>query len=128
MRDPENAPELVFECPRLWESMPGSEESRFCDSCGHQVYNLSLLSPQERAQLLARSRKERVCATFCQDLEGRLITANSAQELSAKLKTARLAALAAGSLALSACSRHEPDHGESIPLPGIICAPEEEAG
>jgi hypothetical protein len=39
----EKAPTLSFQCPKLWQDMPGSEKTRFCDQCGHSVKNLSLL-------------------------------------------------------------------------------------
>lgn len=122
MNKEEKAPQLTYECPKHWNSMSGSESERFCEVCQHTVHNLSLLSKSQRAELVANSKTERVCAFFHKDLTGNLITADSADELSRKVKAARLAAIAAGSIALASCGSTPDD----IPLPGVICPPAEE--
>ena len=117
----EKAPTLSFQCPKLWQDMPGSETKRFCEECGHHVQNLSLLGEEERNELLQRARTERICGRYVQDLDGNLITADSEAGLSAKIRALRLAAIASGAVALASCSK------ESEPQPvGIICAPNED--
>lgn len=111
----EKAPVQTYACPKLWESMEGSETTRFCESCGHHVHNLSLLDPETRRQLLAKSRSERVCGIFFKDLEGNLVTAESESELAKKMRLIRRAAITAGAIALSSCASRK----EEIPLPGI---------
>ena len=88
----EKAPTLSFQCPKLWQDMPGSETKRFCDECGHHVQNLSLLGEEARNQLLQRAKTERICGTYVQDLQGNLITADSPELLYAKSVALRLAA------------------------------------
>ena len=136
MSKKEKAPQLTFECPKLWNSMPGSETERFCDMCQHTVHNLSLLSESERNALIAKSANERVCGTFSKDLSGNLISAGSQEELSRKAKAARLAAIAAGSIALVSCASQDLDLDTSNSHPdsadrhfetlGMICPPSEE--
>lgn len=125
MSDQEKAPTLSFQCPKLWQNMPGSETERFCDSCGHQVQNLSLLSKEERADLINNSSEQRICGVYHQDLNGNLITANSQDELTRKIKAIRLAAIAAGSLALASCGSSEketdtPPPNKPVPLDGMV--------
>ena len=122
MNKKEEAPDLSFQCPKLWENLAGSSETaRFCDTCGHHVHNFSLLSKSERLALIEKSREERVCVAYSKNLAGDLLTTPPTDQK--KRTAARLAAVAAGALALSSCSSGTP--GQEIPLMGIMCPPEE---
>lgn len=127
MTSSEKAPRLAFECPKLWQDMPGSEEKRFCEVCGHHVHNLSLMSDAARKELLQRSRSERICGIYFEDLSGNLITGKSEVELIRKKRALRLTAIASGAIALSSCSGSDDSKDQDIPLPGIICLPEDYA-
>lgn len=124
MHKSEKAPELSFQCPKLWENLAGSSETeRFCDACGHSVHNLSLLSESGRLALIEKSREERVCVAYYKNLAGDLLTSPPADQK--KRTAARIAAVAAaaGAIALSSCSSGSRD--QAIPLMGIMCPPEE---
>lgn len=112
---------MSFACPKLWESMEGSQTSRFCEACGHDVHNLSLLDRETRARLMEKAKTGRVCGIYFEDLEGNLVTAESESDLLKKIRLIRRAAIAAGALALSSCGTRK----EEIPLLGVICPPEE---
>lgn len=102
MNEEEKAPTLSFQCPKLLTDMPGSEKECFCDTCGHSVRNLSLMSNSERKEVWEQAKHERVCGIYFEDLYGNLVTAETEAQLIDKMKTLRLAALASGALALSA--------------------------
>ncbi len=124
MNEKEKAPELSFQCPKLWEKLTGSSATRrFCAACGHSVHNLSTLSESERIALIEKSRDQRVCVAYYKNLVGDLLTSPPADQ---KKRTAtRIAAVAAaaGAIALSSCSSGLRD--KAIPLMGIMCPPEE---
>lgn len=129
----EKAPTLSFQCPKLWQNLSGSEKSRFCEACGHDVQNLSLMTRSEREALLQRAKTERVCGTYSQDLEGNLVTARSSRELALKLRTIQIAAATSGGLALASCADKttgpqpvRPPGSSQKQVVGYLCPPEEE--
>ena len=117
----EKAPELSFQCPKLWESFAGSDTKRFCEACGHNVHNLSRLSESGRKALIEKSKQERVCVAYYQNLAGDLLP--NPPEDKKKRSTIRLAAVAAGAIALSSCTS-EPQGHDRMTV-GMICPPEE---
>lgn len=117
----EKGPTLSFQCPKLWENFSGSDTTRFCKACGYIVHNLSRLSKTERAALLEKSREQRVCVAYHQNLAGDLLVSPPEDR---KMRTAaRLAAVAAGAIALSSCSAEK--HNDNNMVVGMICPPEE---
>lgn len=45
--------DLATPCTMAWEAMSGSARVRFCTACSKQVYNLSALTEEEAAAVLA---------------------------------------------------------------------------
>ena len=60
-------------CPADWDSMIGSERTRFCRQCELNVYNLSAMSRHEAESLIARS-EGRLCVRFYRRKDGSIIT------------------------------------------------------
>lgn len=97
-------PQLSYVCPIRWNELRGDERERFCERCGHRVSNLSTMSATERAALMAKIGRERVCASFYVRLSGEYITPEKplTPEERSKIRQLGVAALSAGALALAA--------------------------
>ncbi|YCM43873.1 hypothetical protein V2O64_21425 [Verrucomicrobiaceae bacterium 227] len=121
MKKKEKAPELSFQCPKRWENFSGSDTERFCEACGHHVHNLSRLSQSAREDLMVKAREERVCVAYYKNLTGDLLV--SSPEDKKKGTAARMAAIAAGAIALSSCASDQHDSSEMTV--GMICPPGE---
>ena len=65
-------PEIAFKCPKVWSQMRGDEKTRFCDVCNRQVHNLSMMSGQERRELLT-AEGESPCVAYFKELSGAAI-------------------------------------------------------
>ena len=66
-------------CPASWDAMPGGERVRSCEKCAHKVYNLSAMTSEEAAQLVARAEgknAERVCVRFYRRSDGTMMTSD----------------------------------------------------
>ena len=97
-------PKLSSACPIPWADLRGDDRERFCEKCGHRVTNLSALSADARAALLAKAGKERLCVSFYLRLSGEYVTPEApltADERS-RIRQLGVAALSAGALALAA--------------------------
>jgi hypothetical protein len=92
-------------CTTNWDEMTGDEQARFCRRCDKSVYNLSTMTRQQVAALLADTRG-RLCARFSLRPDGTLITLESADtsRASAERVRASRAAAAAFTAALSLCT------------------------
>lgn len=97
-------PKLSYVCPIPWENLRGDEREKFCEKCGHNVTNLSELSAEARAALLAKVGKERLCFSFYQRLSGEYVTPEAplTVEERSRIRQFGVAALSAGALALAA--------------------------
>lgn len=82
-------------CSMSWSKMEGGERERHCASCDHTVQNYSLLSPDERQAMLARSKTQRVCAFGLSDGQGRLRTREELSQGALKWLRARTRAVSA---------------------------------
>ncbi len=105
----------------LWEMMRGNDITRFCESCGHHVHNLSALNDHQRAELIARARTEKICGTYQLRLNGELVTPEKplTPREHLNLKQVGLAALSAGALALAAGCVSKP----IPPAPQVMATP-----
>ncbi len=114
-------PKIAFACPMLWEKMQGNDTTRFCQSCGHHVYNLSALNDHQRAELIARARTEKICGTYQLRLNGELVTPEKplTPRERLNLKQVGLAALSAGALALATGCMSTP-----VPTPAPVLSTE----
>lgn len=65
--------EVPKPCSMNWDEMNGSEEIRHCDRCQHQIYNLSEM-PKRRALKVLNQTNEKVCITYLQDENNKVIT------------------------------------------------------
>ncbi|MFT6182265.1 MAG: hypothetical protein ACI9NQ_002021 [Paracoccaceae bacterium] len=115
--------------------MLSTATEQFGNTYEHQVQNLSPLSKEKRPDHLQRASEPRICGAYHQELSGNLATANSQDELTRKLKAARLATLAAGTIAHTSCGTPEKETAEPpreglFPSDGIIlgyiCFPDDE--
>jgi len=52
-----------FTCPKRWQEMGGDERQRFCEHCKSNVYNLDLMSAEERLQLMS-GRDGHACGRY----------------------------------------------------------------
>ena len=114
-------PKLSYACPIPWAELRGDERERFCEKCGHSVTNLSALSADARAALLAKAGKERLCVSFYVRLSGEYVTPEApltADERS-KIRQLGVAALSAGALALAAGCVSTPAQSRQ-PAPGEV--------
>ena len=57
-------------CSQSWESMNGNDRSRFCEQCAHSVTNLSALTKEGAATLLANRGSARLCVRYSIDHKG----------------------------------------------------------
>lgn len=60
-------------CSQSWEAMKGGDQSRFCDSCEKDIYNLSEMTRREAKKLIFQS-KESVCIRLEKDTRGKVKT------------------------------------------------------
>jgi len=92
--------------------MNGSERQKFCDRCGHHVANLSLLSAEERAALLARARDQSVCGSYFVRLSGELVTPERPLSFaeSRSLRQFGIATLSAAALAVASGCVSQPQN------------------
>lgn len=65
---------IASPCTAEWSKMVGDDRQRFCQDCGHNVYNVSSLTQAEVGQLLAQS--ERVCLRMFRRFDGTVMTAD----------------------------------------------------
>ncbi|HRH46035.1 MAG TPA: hypothetical protein PKY82_30610 [Pyrinomonadaceae bacterium] len=65
--------EVPKPCSMNWDEMKGNEEIRHCDRCQHQIYNLSEM-PTRRALKVLNQPDEKVCVTYLQDDNNKVIT------------------------------------------------------
>lgn len=62
-------------CHADWNEMVGDDQSRFCDKCAKNVYNLSAMTT-EQAESLIREKEGQLCVRYYQRADGTVITAD----------------------------------------------------
>jgi hypothetical protein len=62
-------------CKASWDEMTGDEQVRFCGHCEKNVYNLSAMTREAAASLIAQ-KEGRMCVRFYQRADGTVLTAD----------------------------------------------------
>ncbi|MEO8028739.1 MAG: carboxypeptidase-like regulatory domain-containing protein [Bryobacteraceae bacterium] len=62
-------------CQADWNEMTGDRRARFCDHCQKSVHDVSAMTREDAAALLASG--EKVCVRFSRDAAGAMMTADS---------------------------------------------------
>ncbi|MEO6394018.1 MAG: hypothetical protein ABIP75_19345 [Pyrinomonadaceae bacterium] len=62
-------------CSADWDSMIGTDQSRFCGQCSKNVYNLSGMTRGEAEELITRSEGQ-LCVRFYRRADGSVLTQN----------------------------------------------------
>ncbi len=70
--------QFKMNCPMDWNAMKGSDERRFCDSCGKHVTHLSNMTPQAARAFLERTVGSKVCVRADVDARGAVRFAGAA--------------------------------------------------
>ena len=60
-------------CQSDWHSMRGDDRARFCEACGRSVVNLSALTEDEAASVVARAGDD-LCAQVTRRKDGSVVT------------------------------------------------------
>jgi hypothetical protein len=113
-------------CRESWESMQGSRERRFCESCGKHVHSLSDMSPEEADEIVKRAKAGPVCVRVEHDGDGTVRFRGSAVGGLMPGRPHPLFQLAASASLLFAagCGRADPPVGPDVPLPPAPAAVE----
>ncbi len=93
--DPLGKLRVATPCHVGWERMAGDERVRFCDQCNLHVYNLSAMTKEQVASLIA-STEGRICARLYRRADGTVLTRDCPVGLRAFRK--RVAKLAGAAL------------------------------
>jgi hypothetical protein len=64
---------IASPCHARWDEMRGDHQSRFCNQCQKNVYNLSTLTTAEAAALI-KSKEGNLCVRFYQRPDGTVLT------------------------------------------------------
>ena len=94
---------IASPCPADWEQMTGDERVRFCDLCHLNVYDISQLTRNEAASLIANT-EGRICARLYRRTDGTIITGDCPVGLRALRQHTAKAAAAIFATLMSLCS------------------------
>ncbi len=100
---------VVSPCSVSWDGMKGDQRVRHCDTCNKNVFNLSAMSQDEAATLVAQGSTSELCVRFYRRDDGTLLTSDySAPRAPVKRDTWRtlpgLAGIAVLALSAAACT------------------------
>ena len=98
-----NRMRIASPCSVGWERMAGNEQVRFCDQCNLHVYNISAMTSEQAASLIA-SKEGRICARLYRRADGTVLTRDCPVGLRAFRKRASKLAGAVLTALLSLCS------------------------
>ncbi len=59
-------------CPVAWEQMLGDDQTRFCNECNKQVYNLSAMT-RRRAEAIIEASHGKLCARVTREADGTVL-------------------------------------------------------
>lgn len=62
-------------CSEPFEAMKGDHRTRFCDTCGKNVYNLSARTEQEARAIFDEGKGERICVRYAKTAAGAILFA-----------------------------------------------------
>ncbi|HKQ53816.1 MAG TPA: carboxypeptidase-like regulatory domain-containing protein [Pyrinomonadaceae bacterium] len=94
---------IASPCHVGWENMKGDDRTRFCGQCSLHVYNISAMTRDEVASLIANS-EGRICARLYRRADGTVLTRDCPLGLRALRRRVSKAAGAAITALLSLCS------------------------
>lgn len=66
---------IASPCNADWNAMTGDEQTRFCDKCSKNVYNISAMTT-EQAESLIREKEGKLCIRYYQRADGTVLTAD----------------------------------------------------
>ncbi len=78
--------QVASPCSAPWTDMTGSDTVRLCSQCEKNVYDLSLLTRAEAAQLI-REKEGKLCIRFFKRADGTVLTADCPKGLLALRKS-----------------------------------------
>jgi hypothetical protein len=85
---------IANRCKESFAAMRGDDKTRFCDTCGKHVHDLSARSEQETRALLDASRGTRLCVRYARDASGAVLFG---------------AATLAAAISVTSCAHHPPN-------------------
>lgn len=94
--------QILVPCEVAWDSMTGSETSRFCGDCQKQVYNLSAMSEREAQGFLESVAMQGACVRFYRRPDGTVMTAECDVAGAARRRRLRIGAAALAFTSLGA--------------------------
>ena len=94
---------IASPCHVGWENMKGDERTRFCAQCSLNVHNISAMTRDEVASLVAKT-EGRICARLYRRADGTVLTRDCPVGLRALRRRVSKAAGAALTTLLSLCS------------------------
>ncbi|NOU28826.1 MAG: hypothetical protein HOO96_13050 [Polyangiaceae bacterium] len=94
--------QILVPCEVAWDSMTGSETSRFCGDCQKQVYNLSAMSEREAQGFLESVAMQGACVRFYRRPDGTVMTAECDVAGAARRRRLRIGAAALALTSLGA--------------------------
>jgi len=103
IRRPLDLVEVQSPCPRDWNQMSGSAQTRFCEHCQKHVHDLSAMTLSEAEALICRQAGE-LCVRFTRFADGRIKTLDYCAPIARQGLGWRLwAVVAAVAAAIAAC-------------------------
>lgn len=66
---------IASPCNADWKAMTGDEQTRYCDKCAKNVYNLSAMTTAQ-AEALIREKEGDLCVRYYQRADGTVMTAD----------------------------------------------------
>lgn len=94
---------IASPCNVGWETMTGDDRTRFCDQCSLHVYNISAMTRDEVASLVAKT-EGRICARLYRRSDGTVLTRDCPVGLRALRRRVAKVAGAALTAVLSLCA------------------------
>jgi hypothetical protein len=132
---------IASPCPAKWDAMNGDERARHCGSCEKTVYNISTLTADEAAELIA-AHEGKLCVRMFRRSDGTVITRDCPVGRAERIRKSIRAAIVSaaswlGLLSLAGCvnettgsvdpaRRAVPKSSDSAPTPmlGKVAKPE----
>jgi hypothetical protein len=106
--------QVASPCRADWDGMTGNNRVRHCAQCNLNVYNLSVMTSDEVAQLVLASKGQRLCGRLYRRADGTILTSDCPIGLRARIRRvsrivgAALSAAMSLSLAAAQTPQHEP--------------------
>jgi hypothetical protein len=113
---------IASPCRESFAAMHGDSKSRFCDSCGKHVHDLSARTEEEARALLVAAKGTRICVRYAKDSTG-AIRFRAAAVMAAAVSLASCAhpAQNATQPQTAAAAEEDRDMGDAIPDVLDVC-------